>query len=72
MSPKKKNGNDVINKLLPMFIDVPSNHPNYMPQYMKLRRTKEKMDPLEIKKLEFSAEKLFEDLKTTINIKKIL
>ena len=55
-----------------MFIDVPSNHPNYMPQYMKLRRTKEKIDPLEIKKLEFSAEKLFEDLKTTINIKKIL
>ena len=39
---------------------------------MKLRRAKEKIDPLEIKKLEFSAEKLFEDLKTTINIKKIL
>ena len=71
MSPKKKNGGDILDKILPTLIDVPRNHPDYMGKYMKIKRRKEKIDPLTIKSFELRAQNLFDDLEKTIVFKKI-
>ena len=72
MRRKKGNGNDIINKLLPTLIEVPRDDPQYMPDYMKLRRRDEKLLPVERVPLELKAESLLEDMRRLYLYKNIL
>ena len=72
MSRKKGNGKDIINKLLPTLIEVSRHDPQYMPDYMKLRRRDEKLLPVERAPLELKAESLLEDMRRLYLYKNIL
>lgn len=68
MRRNNKNGEDILKKIAPMFIDVPRDDPTYMRKYMKQKRILEKRnDPL-LEQLADQAELLFRELEDVFNI----
>ena len=61
----RKNGEDILKKIAPLFIDVPRKDPTYMNKYMKQKRRLEKRNDPAMKQLADQAEKLFKDLEKT-------
>jgi len=66
MAKTKSIGEEAIKKLLTINISVPRNHPDYMPEYMRLNRKTEKLDPLIKNSLERDAEQLLKRLNNTL------
>ena len=69
MSKKKINGEDILKKIIPLFIEVPPSDPKYMPDYMKYNyRREKKIDPKTKKTLEKDAEDLAYRYMEALNI----
>lgn len=69
MSRKKINGEDILKKITPLLIDVPSSDPKYMPDYLRLNYHREKkIDPIIKLNLEKDAEKLFNEYMKALKI----
>ena len=67
MKKQNTNGEDILKKIAPLFINVPRNHPTYMNKYMKQKRRLEKRNDPVIEQLADQAEKLFKELEKTFN-----
>ncbi len=55
-------GKMALKKLMPLLIDVTRSDPQYMPQYMRVRRRFEKVEPHLMLELSRDAEKLLDRL----------
>ena len=55
-------GKKALKKIIPLFIDVSRSDPNYMPQYMKVRRRFEKVEAPLMMELTRDAKKLLDRL----------
>ena len=69
MSKKKINGEAILKKIIPLFIEVPPSDPKYMPDYMKYNyRREKKIDKKTKTILEKEAEELAYRYMKALNI----
>lgn len=62
-SRRRGNGKDVLKKLTPLLIPVPRSDPRYPAFYMRLRYRRERLPPLQRKRLEETGDSLLKELK---------
>ena len=64
---KKKNGDDVLKKLVALCLDVPASHPEYHTDWTRKMRRLEKIPPIYKRELSKKGEELLNELEKLIS-----